>query len=168
MADNAVRRLIEVIGLISVVGSLIFVGVEVRQNSISTRSATNAALTNTYVEVNLTVASSPDLADVFERVAEDPEAASPGDSFRLLALWRSLLHTWSNAHRQHLNGTLDPALYQAMVQEVSAYARGASTDESNEELENRARVMRWAWERERYIFNPDFQSFVDGMVAFEH
>jgi hypothetical protein len=24
--------------------------------------------------------------------------------------------------------------------------------------------MRWAWDKERFIFNPDFQQFVDGLL----
>jgi len=25
--------------------------------------------------------------------------------------------------------------------------------------------MRWAWESERFIFNPDFQDFIDGILG---
>jgi len=40
--------------------------------------------------------------------------------------WRGLFHTWSNAHRQHLNGTIDPAIFQGIVQEITAYAQAAA------------------------------------------
>ena len=81
---------------------------------------------------------------------------------------RGLFHLWSNAHRQHLNGTLDAAIYKGIVQEVSAYAEG-SRDEvaKNEELARRGKPMRWAWEFERYLFNPEFQLFVDEHLGIE-
>jgi hypothetical protein len=38
MSNTVVRQAIETIGILGVVGSLIFVGLEVRQNSIATRA----------------------------------------------------------------------------------------------------------------------------------
>ena len=77
--------------------------------------------------------------------------------------WRGLFHTWSNAHRQHLNGTIDPAIFQGIVQEITAYAQAAANGNSAD-LVRRGRLMRWAWDKERFIFNPDFQQFVDGLL----
>jgi len=53
---------IQIAGIFALVASLIFVGIEVRQNSIATRSATNAAVKDGFRELNLVIASSPELA----------------------------------------------------------------------------------------------------------
>ena len=96
------------------------------------------------------------------------ETAPVEDITQMLAFFRGLFHTWSNAHRQHLNGTLDAAIYKAIVQEVSAYAEGSHDEVAkNEELAARGKSMRWAWENERYIFNPEFQSFLDEHLRIE-
>ena len=152
------------VGIFALVASLIFVGIEVRQNSIATRSATNAAVKDAFRELNLVLASSPELALAVTSNAENPADASPEARFQMLAMWRALFHIWSNVHRQHLNGTLDPALYEAVVQEVSMNAgKTGGTDAA----ERRARHMRWAWESERFIFNSDFQMFIDGILGIE-
>ena len=158
---------IQGVGIFALLASLIFVGIEVRQNSIATRSATNAAVKDAFREFNLVIASSPELARAVTANAENPDDAPPEAKFQMLAMWRALFHTWSNVHRQHLNGTLDPALYDTVVQEVSMYAGNARGTEAVNDAERRARQMRWAWESERFIFNLDFQMFVDGILAIE-
>jgi hypothetical protein len=158
---------VELVGIFAVVASLVFVGVEVRQNSVATRSATNAAVKDAFSELNLTIASSPELARAMVTLAENPDDALPEDQLRVLALWRALFHGWSNVHRQHLNGTIDPALYDAVVQEISAYAGKFHGPVVPNDVERRKRQMRWAWESERFIFNPDFQLFVDDVIGVE-
>jgi len=158
---------IQVVGIFALVASLIFVGIEVRQNSIATRSATNAAVKDAFRELNLVIASSPGLAKAVVANAENPDDAPPEDQLQMLAMWRALFHIWSNVHRQHLNGTLDPALYDAVVQEVSTYAGNARGTATVDDAERRARHMRWAWESERFIFNLDFQMFIDGILGIE-
>jgi hypothetical protein len=158
---------VELVGIFAVVASLVFVGVEVRQNSVATRSATNAAVKDAFSELNLTIASSPELARAMVTLAENPDDALPEDQLRVLALWRALFHGWSNVHRQHLNGTIDPALYDAVVQEISAYAGKFHGPVVPNDVERRKRQMRWAWESERFVFNPDFQLFVDDVIGVE-
>lgn len=95
---------------------------------------------------------------------------SLADNVTVLAFWRALFHVWSNAHRQHLNGTLDPALWESVFQEMSVYAGkvedGRITDHI-EHMDGRRRMARWAWESERFVFNPDFQAYFDGLLGIE-
>lgn len=167
MANNLVKRIIEAVGFIAVVGSLIFVGLEVRQNSISTRAATNAAVAETFMQVNALIASTPELAAAWVKNAGNPQAASRKDAVLLLALCRSLFHVWSNAHRQHLNGTLDPAIYEALVNELDVYKHVQLPDEANENVPHASSYVRWAWKSQRFIFNREFQSFMDEILGVE-
>lgn len=167
MDSKKLNDWIQVFGIFALVASLIFVGIEVRQNSIATRSATNAAVKDAFRELNLVIASSPELARAVVASAEDPDNAPPEDKFQMRAMWRALFHIWSNAHRQHLNGTLDPALFDAVIQEASLYAGNAKGAGTVDDVERRARHMRWAWKSERYIFNSDFQKLIDGILNEE-
>ena len=167
MNSTKLNDWIQAVGLFAVVASLIFVGIEVRQNSIATRSATNAAVKDAIRELNLVIASSPELTRAITANAENPDAAPPAERVQMLAMWRALFHVWSNVHRQHLNGTLDPALYEAVVQEISMHTGNARGTETVGDAKRRARQMKWAWESERFIFNQDFQVFVDGILGIE-
>ena len=165
MKNWTAQRVAEAIALIAVIGSLIFIGMELRQNSIATRAATNSSISDGFIELNLTMASSPELARAFAANADNPAAAPLEDQVLMLGLTRALFHIWSNTHRQHLNGTLDPAIYDAVVQEISSYAAGDLAMQRNPELFRRHQLMRWAWESEHYIYNPEFQLFVDGILS---
>lgn len=45
-------RVGEFIGLVGVIGSLIFVGIEVRQSTLATRAATDAVIADAFRELN--------------------------------------------------------------------------------------------------------------------
>ncbi len=156
----------EMVGIFAIVASLIFVGGELRQNAIATKAAMNAEIANTFVDLNLMVASSPELTQMLAEFADNPAAAPREAQIPMLAAWRAVFHTWSNVHRQHLNGTIDPAIYESVVQEVSTYATAAN-DTKNPEIVRRQAFMRWAWESERFVYNPDFQVFVDDVLGLE-
>ena len=113
------KGIAEFIGLISIVGSLVFVGLEVRQNSVATRASTNAAVADAFLELNLVLASSPELARSVVVSFDDPEKLSPEERILSLGLWRALFHTRSNAHRQLVNETPDEVLCESVVSEIS-------------------------------------------------
>ena len=143
MDSTKLNDWVQGVGIFALVASLIFVGIEVRQNSVATRSATNAAVKDSFREFNLVLASSPELAKAVAANAENPADAPP------------------------LNGTLDPALFEAVIQEVSMNAGTARGFETVDAAKRRGQHMRWAWESERFIFNPDFQKFIDGILSIE-
>ena len=157
------RGIAESIGLIGIVGSLVFVGFEVRQNSVATTASANAAVADAFIELNLVLASSPDLARAVVVSFDDPEKLQPEERILVLGMWRAIFHIWSNGHRQWTNETLDQVLYESIISEISTYGR--NRDESVEDIDGRHRSMRWAWESERFIFNIEFQQFVDELIG---
>jgi len=165
MAAGKSQRIAEIIGFIGVIGSLVFVGLEVRQSTIATQAATDAAVAESFLELNMMMASSPELARALAQHAGAPEAAPAEDKVLILGLYRGMFHIWSNAHRQHLNGTIDPVLYQSIVQELTAYAGETPAGADRNDIRRRQKLTRWAWESERFLYNPDFQRFVDSTLS---
>ncbi len=47
------------------------------------------------------------------------------------------------------------------------HAGNARGTETVNDAERRARHMLWAWESERFVFNTDFQLFIDGILSIE-
>ena len=150
------RGIAELTGLVGIVGSLVFVGLEVRQNSVATRASANAAFADAFVELNLVLASSPELARAVVIAFDSPEKLSPEERILVLGMWRAMFHVWSNGHRQWTNETLDQVMYESIISEISTYGRN---------IDGTGRSMRWAWESERFIFNSEFQLFVDELIG---
>ena len=146
-----------------------FVGLEVRESSKATRAATDAEIAAQFVALNTTMYASPELAGAFveENDKGHPSLTSGESQFVLQAFYRALFHVWSNAHRQHLNGTVNPLLFAAVTQEIVAHAGPESPDDSPKINASR-RLMQWAWGTERFIYNPVFQEFVDSILAAKH
>jgi hypothetical protein len=147
--------------ILVIVASLVFVGIEVRQRSVATNSATKGAVSDSLNVVNLAIASSPELVNALAAIAGIYEDAPLEEQLRALAVWRAVFDGWSNVHRQHLNGTIDSALYDALRQEISGYAAKYYGSDAPDAIERRRRQMMWAWESERSNYDRDFQSFVD-------
>lgn len=165
MKTWSTQNTVEAIGIIGVIGSLIFVGGELRQNAIATRAAMNADIAVAFVDVNLAIASSPELTSKLAEFADDPAAAPRDAQIQMLAIWRAVFHVWSNVHRQHLNETIDPAIFDSVVQEISTYAAIVADNNQNADIVRRHAFVLWAWESERFIYNPDFQEFIDGILG---
>jgi hypothetical protein len=159
------RRWAEIVGLLGVVGSLVFVGLEVRQSSRATRAATDAEIAAQFVELNLAMINGPELGMAFDaaREAGHPSEAPIAAQTTILAFYRALFHIWSNTHRQHLNGTVNPLLFQAVVNEISSYSVPAGPEDRDRIRRTRV-LMKWAWESERFIYNAEFRSFVDSII----
>ena len=62
------RTIVEIIGFLSLVGSLAFVGVEIRQNTSAVRGATNQAISDQVGELMLTIATDDNLARLVKRL----------------------------------------------------------------------------------------------------
>jgi len=156
----------EVVGVLGVIGSLAFVGLEVRESSRATRAATDAEIASQFVALNIAILESPELNAAFDaaREAGHPSGVSAADQGLLLAFYRSLFHTWSNTHRQYLSGSVHPMLFEAVVGEISTYAGSVDSTAPAEHNERRV-LVRWAWESERFLYNPAFRFFVDSIMG---
>lgn len=112
------------------------------------------------------MASSPSLAKALTQLGGNLDGISQKDRIQVLALYRALFHIWSNAHRQYLNGTLDPALYASVIQEISTYAKKTPNTKVLDG-DRRHVAIKWAWESEKFIYNPEFQQLMDSILNDE-
>ena len=155
-------QIAELVGLVGVAASLIFVALELRQNTIATKAATNSAYTDAARDFSLAVATSPELARSLAEWPANPEDATGVDQVQVLGFMRALFHMWSNGHRQYRDRTLDPSLMDALRHEISSFALGASDDPV---MVQRAQMLNFAWSIERFLFPTPFQHFVDDLLA---
>ena len=103
MTERRRRGLAEAVGVLGVIGSLVFVGLEVRESSRATRAATDAEIAGQFLELNTGIYSSPELMEAFEAGGRvnDPSELPVIHRIAITSFYRSLFHVWSNAHRQH-------------------------------------------------------------------
>ena len=161
MASKTLYRVGEVVGVLGIIGSLVFVGLEVRQSAAATRSATAAEFSAGFRELNLVLATNPDLAALVAKYGDDPTQASESEKVQLAALFRGLFQTWSSVHRQYTNGTLDRVLYQTVLDQMIAYSAPPA---DGPVIARRQSLMQWAWEQDGFLYPPDFRASLDSIV----
>ena len=104
-----VKSIMEIVGLIAVVFGLIFVGIEVRQNTAAIQAETLQGLNDSSQEFLLFLASNPDLLEIQLKVDSDPGSLSGIEERQFSMLERSRWLRSQNAYFQHQRGTLGGA-----------------------------------------------------------
>jgi hypothetical protein len=100
------KAVIEIGGAIAVLIGLIFVGVELRQNTATVEAATFQSLTDASSDWLMMVAADPDLLNAWTIGSADPEQLDAADSTRYFLMSRSFWVRMQNVYSQWERGTL--------------------------------------------------------------
>ena len=147
-----INQAIALLANIGVIVSLVFVGEQVRQSAQATRTATIFELKNAWLDVNLALATNPDLAMALTDVnASGWEASASVSKIQVGAFYRSMIHNWSTGYYQYRQGTLDDEQWAPYLRQMKIDARDP--------------VMRRIWSDWRFIYDDEFQALVDGYMA---
>ena len=137
MSSKAVR---EMIGFAGVILSLVFVGLEVRQNTAVARAQTRQSLTELYTQHSLTMATNADLRLEWNQTFYDESTRIPTSGAEW-AMWANLRQL-ENVYLQFQDGVVDESVFYSYAWRGNPLAREAKWR------------AWWADRRER--FNPDF------------
>lgn len=91
----------EIIGGIGIIASLVFVGVQLEQNSDSLRAQTRSDVAKSITDLIVTYANSPYLAELTGIDSENRELVS---QLRFANFNQAKLRMWENIHYQYRNG----------------------------------------------------------------
>jgi len=108
-------------------------------------------MTDKWVSINLHLAQDAKVA-VYDLKRLDPYSKELQEG---LALWRALLHQWSNNHYQYSQGVLEEALFTPTEREITAHAIHPGSGPN----------FRFAWESEQHIYNDGFRKFVTRLLT---
>tara|TARA_B100001250_G_scaffold363512_1_gene342890 strand:- start:197 stop:673 length:477 start_codon:yes stop_codon:yes gene_type:complete len=103
------REIFEIAGLIGVIGSLIFVGVEIRQNTSEIRGSTHQSVSEQINELYLTIAEDERLSKLVSEMIQNPnlrESLNLTDQLSLDFTVLTGLRRIENIYLQHLDGIL--------------------------------------------------------------
>jgi hypothetical protein len=138
----------QIVGTLGVIASLIFVGLQVRQNTKATRVQVQENMTSGYISVAQILI---DNAEVFTRgIAATRESfASFSDAEKMIyfSLIFSIFKHFENIYSQRERGFIDQESWAAWSEHMLMYF-------------NQPGVKMW-WEWRRGNFNPRFRSFVE-------
>ena len=142
----------QLVGTLGVIASLIFVGLQVRQNTKATRVQVQENMTSGYISVAQILI---DNAEVFTRgIAATRESfASFSDPEKMIyfsAIFSIFKH-FENIHSQRQRGFIDQESWTAWSEHLLMYF-------------NQPGAKMW-WELRRGSFNPRFRTFLESSPA---
>ena len=143
-------NLAEIVGTAAIIFSLIFVGLQISDNTREMRSAAahNAteSLQNWYVEI----ATNSQAAQVFRKGMGDPSALSKDEAFQYLMNIHSAVLAYQNVYFLGNEGALDNSLYLAMSATMVAVVPSPG--------------FQWYWKQRFEYFTPEFRKFVEELM----
>jgi hypothetical protein len=145
----AVQAIAEAIGAIAVVASLVYLAIQVRQNTRAMRAATYDAMVRSSSDFLAPIIQDGDLAKVFESVTEawpHPELDAK-DRARGNYLLTQLFRTWENVFYQARQGTLETWLWVAWRTVILSYYHQPG-------------IQAW-WQTRHMAYSEPFREFLE-------
>lgn len=118
MQTERLRGFLDLAGGIAVLIGLIFVGLELRQNTAAVEAASMQDQTNASTDFLLLIAADEELARIWMEATVDPDKLSEIDSQRYFLISRSRWLRMQNAYLQWRRGTLtdeDWSFYSGLI-----------------------------------------------------
>ena len=154
MSENR-RVTLESIGLAAVVVSLVFVGLEIRQNTAATGSATQQAVYDAGIQLNLNVMNNERLRDLLVLTRNDPNWAATvprdGDYLLVRRFYMLRFNNLENAYYHFLQGTYDARLWTGQHEYTNSIAGEP--------------LMKHFWADFGAGYMPEFREYMDSTLA---
>ncbi len=114
----------QIIAVFAIIGSLIFVGIQIRQNTRATRAASHHAVSNSLNDLNCMFAESGEVTRIWLAGQNDRQGLSPQDRWRFDSILRAYMHVCETMYMQADIGTGDESIVRAEengIREVLAH-----------------------------------------------
>jgi hypothetical protein len=143
---EALGAVAELLGALGVIASLIYLAVQIRQNTTAVRSSTYQALTDSSMNFSALVAGDPSLTLLFDLGMSDFLALDHEEQVRFGFLMQSYVRMLENSFHQHRDGMLDEERWVR----PSRTLKNAATQPG---------FVQW-WQSSRTPFSPAFEAYV--------
>ena len=143
----AKREVFEIFGILGVIGSLVFVGVEVRQNTAEIRGSTHQSVSEQINELYLTIAEDERLSKLVSEMMENSNLRknlNPTDQISLDFVILTGLRRVENIYLQYLDGILSNDAFDRIG--MNFY---------------RIQYAKETWEKYKGGFDSDFVTFFE-------
>tara|TARA_Y100001960_G_scaffold97339_1_gene104762 strand:+ start:50 stop:511 length:462 start_codon:yes stop_codon:yes gene_type:complete len=143
------KEIIEVLGIVTIIGSLIFVGIEIRQNSLSIRGATYQSIAEQVTKLYMDVAADERLSELVSQMLPNDNDTlrnqlNAADRLSLDFIVLTGLRRIENIYLQQLDGILSNQAFERIGLEFY-----------------QTKYSRETWERYKAGFDSSFIKFFE-------
>ncbi len=144
---EAIGAVGEILGAMAVIGSLLFVGVQIRGNTRASHTATTHNLTNVFLTVTVKISEDPEMARIWAQQSRDISVLSVSDLQRLVPLNSMVLRSFEDVFHHHQMGQMSDEIWegwQVFILTICSYPG-----------------VRSLWEQRKHYYSRSFQAFLD-------
>lgn len=140
----------QIAAVVGIFASLIFVGLQIRQNTKAIRASSHHAITDSFNAINNLVISDPKVARLMRLTVEGSQDLTEDERMAADYMLLAYEHVFETLYYQYKNGTMDKKLFDAEL-----------------------RTMKWkvtlpgwqAWWRVNPIsLSDEYRAFIDGLI----
>lgn len=146
-----INALAQVVAAVGVIVTLIYVAIQIRQNTRAIRRSAFQDLLNYITNVNLLLTSDRSLCELSIRARSGFATLDEADQIRLLVWFGTVFRHYQNAHALYRDGLISPLQWEDMLRPIERHFRYRSGHDM------------WAIVRES--FAADFRALVDARAV---
>ncbi|MEO8742129.1 MAG: hypothetical protein ABI365_02960 [Lysobacteraceae bacterium] len=121
-----ISRISEIISSVAVVVSLVYVGLQVRQNTRALRATTYNAVTANSIAILTSMDTHPEYSEFLVRVQSGYDAATPAEKLRFHMCLLSAFRHWDNLLYQFRNGMLEREMWESYDRTMTSWLGNAA------------------------------------------
>jgi hypothetical protein len=146
---EALGAIAEMIGAIGVIATLVYLAVQVRQNTRAIRAQTYGSFVTQFRNWNEPMRANEGMAERFHELMEDVESLSPKEQRHAIHVLYDFTRLAENLHYQHSEGMLSDAVWSGWENTFRAYLSAPG--------------FVWYLEQRRSFFAPEFNTWVSSL-----
>ncbi len=151
MTTANISDIAQTLAAVATVLSLLFVGVQIRQNTRATRAAAHHNVSDSLNELNLMFAGSGDVTRIWLTGMQDRRALSPEEKWRFDSVMRAYMHVCETMFVQTELGSGDDSIRLAEEEGIRTVMASPGSRE-------------W-WDENPYGFCAEFRAYVGRVAA---
>lgn len=118
---EAIGAIGEIIGALAVVVTLIYLVIQIRQNTAAVATATYESTMSGFNDINVVVASNPELASLLDRGTQNPNLLSAEEITQFNFLLRCYANQWWKLLKLHERGSLAEGEWSTFAREAAQF-----------------------------------------------
>ena len=108
----------ELVGGVSVIVTLVYLAIQIREYRVGLSSATFHATLQGFNQINLLLGEKPELAEIIERGVKEPDALSASEQSQYVWIQRSYVNIYENLFQQYQRGACPKAFWEKFAREL--------------------------------------------------
>lgn len=149
---DAIGATAELLGAFGVIASLIYLALQIRQNTESVRMASHHGVADQFQQTNLALVREPQIAELLTRGLPDSSTLSDLDRVRFEGFLLSIFRTYEELYQLHRKGLADHELWDSREQSMMQWLSYPG-------------VRSWWFGEQRVIFIASFCAHVEGLLS---